>query len=385
MSNVRQSLIQLTCSTKKTTITVYADLFVCAGNIVCAARYAGEPEQVQAMTACMGAGATICCDGKDDFKCKSNQEHYKNVMRNGKYAEGLYYVKDDPISTRSLQEQGEEKQQSESKRNIYLFCSQKEDLFEELNRKVAVPMLPEFQEYILSELAQQGLLHEMTVFSPHYPLFGWYLTVSNDEKELVEILNRGLKDGRIQIPGGHPGMSGVLQKISTFTAYLKEFGVQIADKIKKRFCPIYDPVQEKVCPEILDVNNHVIQEAGYSLFDAQLGTAEAIKRQLDRDKLALLIAECGTGKPKSALQPCMPTSTPMVHPKNISMSFVVQVTFATSGYGKLQKHFPIPLRQLYGALQTSTISTATIRSINRMSTAWCRKNKPATAQCSTRQ
>ena len=34
------------------------------------------------------------------------------------------------------------------------------------------------------------------------------------------------------------------------------------------------------------------------MFDAQLGTAEAIKRQLERDKLALLIAECGSGKTK---------------------------------------------------------------------------------------
>ena len=34
----------------------------------------------------------------------------------------------------------------------------------------------------------------------------------------------------------------------------------------------------------------------YSLYDAQLAVAEAVKRQLDRRQTALIIAECGSGK-----------------------------------------------------------------------------------------
>ena len=36
----------------------------------------------------------------------------------------------------------------------------------------------------------------------------------------------------------------------------------------------------------------------YSLYDAQLAVAEAVKRQLDRKKTALIIAECGSDKTK---------------------------------------------------------------------------------------
>ena len=36
----------------------------------------------------------------------------------------------------------------------------------------------------------------------------------------------------------------------------------------------------------------------FPLYDAQLAVAEAVKRQLDRKKTALIIAECGSGKTK---------------------------------------------------------------------------------------
>jgi len=39
-----------------------------------------------------------------------------------------------------------------------------------------------------------------------------------------------------------------------------------------------------------------MNRAGYSLYDAQLAVAEAVKRQLDRKSVALIIAECGAGK-----------------------------------------------------------------------------------------
>jgi len=40
------------------------------------------------------------------------------------------------------------------------------------------------------------------------------------------------------------------------------------------------------------------QKAGYSLYDAQLAVAEAVKRQLDWKSIALIVAECGSGKTK---------------------------------------------------------------------------------------
>ena len=58
------------------------------------------------------------------------------------------------------------------------------------------------------------------------------------------------------------------------------------------------PASEPLSEEVLAVNDYIQSKAGYSLYDAQLAVAEAVKRQLDRKGAALIIAECGSGKTK---------------------------------------------------------------------------------------
>lgn len=74
--------------------------------------------------------------------------------------------------------------------------------------------------------------------------------------------------------------------------------MKIADRIKTCFPPKYNPAEEPISDKLKEVNQFIIKNAGYSLFDAQLGAAEALRRQLEDNKLALLVAECGTGKTK---------------------------------------------------------------------------------------
>lgn len=124
------------------------------------------------------------------------------------------------------------------------------------------------------------------------------MSVSKDESEIVQVLEDGLKDGCIAIPGSSPGQEDVFRHIPSFTAYLREFGDKIAGRIKDCFPPRFNPAEEAVSPPVQEVNRYVLAHAGYSLFDAQLGAAEALKRQLETDRLALLVAECGTGKSK---------------------------------------------------------------------------------------
>ena len=124
------------------------------------------------------------------------------------------------------------------------------------------------------------------------------MSVSEDETEIAQVLEDGLKRGSITIPGARPGQEAVFRGIRSFTAYLRGFGDKIAGRIKGCFPPRFNPAEETVSPQIQEVNQYVMKHAGYSLFDAQLGAAEALKRQLETDRLALLVAECGTGKSK---------------------------------------------------------------------------------------
>lgn len=135
------------------------------------------------------------------------------------------------------------------------------------------------------------------------------MNVSSEEDEIAAVLEDGLKSGRIAIPGADPDTEDVFSDIRSFTQYLKQFSGKIAYRIKKCFPPVYHPGEQPVSDKLREVNQYVANHTGYSLFDAQLGAAEALRQQLERSKLVLLVAECGTGKPRSAARLCMRTST----------------------------------------------------------------------------
>ena len=115
---------------------------------------------------------------------------------------------------------------------------------------------------------------------------------------VVEILERGLEAGTISIPGALPGQPDGFKDVETITDYLNTFGVTAADRIRGQFTPLFDPASEPLSEEVLTINDYIRQQAGYSLYDAQLAVAEAVKRQLERKSVALIIAECGSGKSK---------------------------------------------------------------------------------------
>ena len=53
---------------------------------------------------------------------------------------------------------------------------------------------------------------------------------------------------------------------------------------------------EQLSREVLAVNSYIQAHTGYSLYNAQLAVAEAVKRKLLVSKFAFIVAECGAGK-----------------------------------------------------------------------------------------
>jgi superfamily II DNA or RNA helicase len=157
--------------------------------------------------------------------------------------------------------------------------------------------------------------------------------MSAGEKNIIAVINDGLRCGAIHIPGTvgfanehcvqdkqdtQSNEHGVKDKqdtqsedgvvdahvvnnfpaVRSVTQYLNAFGVQIAERIKGQFNPLFDPATEALSPEVLAVNEYIKENAGYSLYDAQLAMVETHKRCLERSKATLCIAECGSGKTK---------------------------------------------------------------------------------------
>ena len=113
----------------------------------------------------------------------------------------------------------------------------------------------------------------------------WLLRCEEKDKNIVAVLEDGLKSGAIAIPGTAPGLSP-LDALQSVTDYLNTFGVTVAERIKKLFVPLFDLAKDPLSPEVLAINQYVHDHAGYYLYDAQLAVAEAVKRQLQRGKVA---------------------------------------------------------------------------------------------------
>ncbi len=288
-------------------LTVYADTIILDRNggdsVIGAVRFGGYPEMVKAMSDAIYGGATIemPLNGRTR-QLKSVPKQYRRQMsHDGQYAVATLMAEDDPQAADS-QEDPEEagEQQTIQLRRCYIFvpAGDRDRLFEELDRKTAAPLIPEFRDAVLDALIDRGDLRPLEVFSLKEKLDAWVLDLRPNDENVVEILERGLECGAISIPGAGPNQPDGFKDVKNITDYLNTFGVTVADRIRDQFTPLFDPASEPLSQEVLAVNDHIRQQAGYSLYDAQLAVAEAVKRQLDRKGVALIIAECGSGKSK---------------------------------------------------------------------------------------
>ena len=288
-------------------LSVYADTIVLdhneKGGVICAIRFGGYPEMVRAMADAIYGGATIEATQNDTVRLlQSSAKRYQRQMsHDGVYAVATLMASDDAQEDRQ-QDDGEERtlERSEQPRKCYIFCPEgdRTRLFEELDHKTAAPLIPAFRDYVLASLQSRGDLRQLEVISQKERIDAWVLELAVEDRNIIEVLEEGLKAGLIQVPGAVPGAPDGFDEVNNVTGYLNTFGVTVADRIRNQFMPLFDPASEPLSDEVLSINDFITQRAGYSLYDAQLAVAEAVKRQLDRKKTALIIAECGSGKTK---------------------------------------------------------------------------------------
>lgn len=300
----------------KIRLSAYADTVVLdtdkKGSVICAIRFGGYPEMVRAMADAIYGGATIEATQNDMVrKLQSKLKGYqRQITHDGVYAVATLMAADDAQEEISPQDEdgpednrqkGDEEaspQKPAQPRKCYIFCPEgdRARLFEELDHKTAAPLIPAFQDYVLTSLQNCGDLRQLEVVSQKERIDAWVLTLKPEDKNVVEVLEEGLKTGDIQIPGAVPGFSDGFEEVNNVTEYLNTFGVTVAERIRNQFMPLFDPASEPLSDEVLSINDFITQRAGYSLYDAQLAVAEAVKRQLERKRAALIIAECGSGK-----------------------------------------------------------------------------------------
>ena len=303
-------------ASKEIRVSAYADIIVIEPArpepILRCIRFGGYPEMVQAMYDSIYAGATIEARIGDVTRRFSSEpkRFIRQISRDGVYAEATLLAKDDdeeaqrPIHAtkedagrRTENDKPEGVARPPRKRMIFCPAGDQERLFEELDRKTSVPLIPEFRDYLLSELESRGILQKLTVISIREKIDAWVLRSESDDANIVSVVEDGLNSGAIQIPAAVRDPDG-FDSVDNVTGYLNTFGVTVAERIRNQFEPMFDPAADPLSPEILAINDYIQKHAGYPLYDAQLAVAESVKRQLAKDKFAFVVAECGSGKTK---------------------------------------------------------------------------------------
>ena len=269
-----------------------------------AIRFGGYPEMVCAMSDAIYAGATLETEfaGEPAMLACEPKKYECHLSHDGIYAEATILSLDDADTAAKKDEDAQADGQTNVElppRKCILFCpaGDRQALFEALDRKTAVPLIPEFQDYVLDELQRRRLLKPLRVISIRERLEAWLLLCKKDDANIAAVLEDSLKNGAICIPGTVQNPHG-FDGVYSVTGYLSAFGVTVAERIRGQFRPLYDPAVEPLSPEILHINDYIRAHAGYSLYPAQLAVAESVKRKLSEGKSAFIVAECGSGKTK---------------------------------------------------------------------------------------
>ena len=282
----------------------FADTFVyhkASGSVrnLVAMRFGGYPEQVRAMADVLrkGAGIETVIENHKIILYAKHDAYKRSITHDGIYAEGTMLALDDENGEMTDEEQMEV-ENPKAKRKMYIFCDEgdTDSLYAELDKKTAIPLIPEFKDYILEECFKRKILVQLEVLSASVHFDAYMLEVRNDEKEIEQIVNDGLKTGQITIPNAVKG-SG-FENIETVSQYLNKYGITIANRIRESFNPLFDPASEYICDRLKRINGNLKKNVGYTLYPAQLAVAEALKRRLDKAKVGIVVAECGSGKTK---------------------------------------------------------------------------------------
>lgn len=302
-----KELMPVTYSDSKNEIhlTNYADVVVYdeekGAKTLVAIRFGGYPEQAEAMANAIYGGGNIMVEiDSKMLPFKTLEKKYdKKLSHDGIYAEATLIARDDFQKT----EEAESSTEDLPPRNTFIYVNpgDRASLFDAVDEKTAVPLIPELSDYVLSELERRRILKPLKVVSISQKLEAWMLRCESGDENIVSVVEDGLRYGNISIPGADASTVGEISEVNSITQYLTEFGPSIAERIKSLFDPLFDPAQDTISHEVLEINRHIEKTAGYSLYDAQLAVAESIKRRLEKNKIGLVIAECGSGKSKIGL------------------------------------------------------------------------------------
>ena len=220
-------------TTRDIALRCYADTLVYLKRnhqrILIAARIGGYPEQVRGMSDAVIGGISLESTVEDRNIVIGTlvKQYRRKLTHDGIYAEStIIAIDDDKCDAKDEgKEEDETQNKSAQKQKKYIFCKSddRKSLFDEIDSKVSVPLIPEFTDYIIDELLSHNLLVKLEVLTTGNGFDAYMLMTRHDEQDVIDIVNHGLKTGRITIPNCTSPVDA-FKDITTVSKYLNEYG-----------------------------------------------------------------------------------------------------------------------------------------------------------------
>ncbi len=168
-----------------------------------AIRFGGYPEQVRGMSDAMYGGIAVEAEIEQHRVIISTQKKQcrRKLSHDGVYAEAMLIALDDEkkrIRKRTKKKRKESIKQKRStffvRKMIGMRCLKK------LTKRFLYHLFPNLRISSLMSLSKNEILIPLEVLSIEQSFDAYMLRMRNDEKDVIDIVNRGLASGAISIP-----------------------------------------------------------------------------------------------------------------------------------------------------------------------------------------
>lgn len=229
-------------------LNAYADIIVYEpdGNkqLLRVIRFGGYPEMVRALADALYAGAELEVEiGPDKHYFVSEPKRFqRQLSHDGLYAEAVLLALDDEQEAETEDPAEEQQALQQTPRNCFLFglVDDRQYLFDEIDRKTTVPLIPAFRDYLLEELEKRRILRKLQTISIREKLDGWVLKRERNDANIIAAVEDGLRSGAISIPGTVTDPTG-FDEITNVTGYPD--ADQVLTRMQRRFTVLTDSEQ----------------------------------------------------------------------------------------------------------------------------------------------